>query len=162
MATPYEDKTLTCIDCGAEFVWSAGEQEFFAQKGFDKPPTRCPEDRKKRRMEKEGRGPTNARPASAGPRTMYPITCANCGKQGEVPFQPKSANVLCADCFRNRNAAPAVKSDDTATAASNAAPAADEEPSAPEPDLAAAPAPAVETPTDDSSAAPAPPDEPAD
>ena len=101
----YQDKTLTCVDCGAEFIWSAGEQEFFAQKGFDKPPMRCPEDRKKRRAEKEGRGgATNARPASAGPRTMYPITCAKCGKQGEVPFQPKSSAVLCADCFRNRHA----------------------------------------------------------
>ena len=101
----YQDRTLTCVDCGAEFIWSAGEQEFFAQKGFDKPPLRCPEDRKKRRAEKEGRGGgPSARPANAGPRTMYPITCANCGKQGEVPFQPKSANVLCADCFRNRNA----------------------------------------------------------
>lgn len=101
----YQDKTLTCVDCGAEFIWSAGEQEFFAQKGFDKPPTRCPEDRKKRRLEKEGRGSsTVARPAHTGPRTMYPITCAKCGKQGEVPFQPKSTAVLCADCFRNRHA----------------------------------------------------------
>lgn len=144
----YQDKALTCIDCGAEFVWSAGEQEFFAQKGFDKPPTRCPEDRKKRRMEKEGRGGGggSTRPASAGPRTMYPITCANCGKQGEVPFQPKSANVLCADCFRSRNTAPAAPAVD---AASEEAPA-------------PVSAPIVEAPADDIAAtAPAPTDEPA-
>jgi len=81
-------------------VWSAGEQEFFAQKGFDKPPTRCPECRKKRRTERDGK------PAAAtnnGPKQLYPIVCANCGKAGEVPFQPTSANILCADCFRKQH-----------------------------------------------------------
>ena len=114
----YEEKTLICKDCGAEFVWSAGEQEFFAQKGFDKPPMRCPECRKKRRAEKEGGG-GGGRPADRGPRTMYPIICTNCGKAGEVPFQPKSAHVLCADCFKNRNAtsAPAASASDAPAAA---------------------------------------------
>jgi len=96
----YQDKILICRDCGAEFVWSAGEQEFFAQKGFDKPPTRCPECRKKRRTERDGK------PAAAtnnGPKQLYPIVCANCGKAGEVPFQPTSANILCADCFRKQH-----------------------------------------------------------
>ncbi len=90
----YQDKTLICKDCGAEFIWSAGEQEFFAQKGFDKPPTRCPEDRKKRRNEKQGAAP------STGPKPLFDITCANCGKTGQVPFEPTSARILCADCFR--------------------------------------------------------------
>lgn len=99
----YEDKTLTCRDCGAAFTWSAGEQEFFAQKGFDRPPTRCPECRKKRRGET-----SNNR--SSGPRKLYDITCANCNKQGQVPFQPKSANVLCADCFRAQRAGQAGES----------------------------------------------------
>ena len=38
----YEDKTLVCKDCGAEFVFTAGEQEFYAEKGFQNEPTRCP------------------------------------------------------------------------------------------------------------------------
>ncbi|AEF17883.1 MULTISPECIES: zinc-ribbon domain-containing protein [Thermoanaerobacterium] len=37
----YQDKTLVCKDCGAEFVWTAGEQEFYAQKGFQNAPVRC-------------------------------------------------------------------------------------------------------------------------
>ncbi|MDE5592343.1 MAG: zinc-ribbon domain-containing protein [Clostridiales bacterium] len=40
------DKTLTCRDCGKEFVFTAGEQEFYAEKGFEHEPTRCPECRK--------------------------------------------------------------------------------------------------------------------
>ena len=98
----YQDKTLTCRDCGAEFVWSAGEQEFFAQKGFDKPPTRCPECRKKRRTERDGGNGKPAGSANNGPKEMHDIICSNCGKEGQVPFEPRSASVLCADCFKNR------------------------------------------------------------
>ena len=35
------DKTLTCKDCGAEFVFTVGEQEFYKEKGFDNEPKRC-------------------------------------------------------------------------------------------------------------------------
>lgn len=98
----YQDKILICRDCGAEFVWSAGEQEFFAQKGFDKPPTRCPECRKKRRTERDGK-PAASAAVNNGPKQLYPIVCANCGKTGEVPFKPESANILCADCFRKQH-----------------------------------------------------------
>jgi CxxC-x17-CxxC domain-containing protein len=98
MPTTYEEETLTCRDCAATFAWTAGEQEFFAQKGFDKPPTRCPECRKKRRTERQG-GPGGV------PKPLYDITCVSCGKQGQVPFQPTSASVLCAECFRNRRTA---------------------------------------------------------
>lgn len=37
----YTDKTLVCKDCGNEFVFTAGEQEFYAEKGFQNEPTRC-------------------------------------------------------------------------------------------------------------------------
>ena len=47
----YKDITLQCRDCGAEFVFSAGEQEFYAQKGFTKKPVRCPECRKARKQQ---------------------------------------------------------------------------------------------------------------
>ena len=45
------DKTLICKDCGAEFIFTEGEQEFYAQKGFSNP-VRCPECRKKRKFNK--------------------------------------------------------------------------------------------------------------
>jgi DNA replicative helicase MCM subunit Mcm2 (Cdc46/Mcm family) len=50
-----EDKTLTCQDCGEEFIFTAGEQEFFEEKGFDEP-RRCKECRDKKKAEKRGRG----------------------------------------------------------------------------------------------------------
>lgn len=97
MSGSFQDKTLTCKDCGKEFVWTAGEQEFFAQKGFNNPPTRCPDDRRAARAQRQ----------QLGPRQMYKITCSNCGREGEVPFQPRdpSAPVYCADCFRERRMA---------------------------------------------------------
>ena len=75
----YQDKTLVCRDCGAEFVFTAGEQEFYAEKGFQNEPTRC----------KECRAARKANRASA-PREMYETTCAACGKPTTVPFIPRA------------------------------------------------------------------------
>jgi CxxC-x17-CxxC domain-containing protein len=88
----FQDKQLVCKDCSKEFVWTAGEQQFFAQKGFQNSPTRCPDCRRANKQRQ------------AGPRQMFNITCSDCGKQGEVPFQPRdpSSPVYCADCFRAR------------------------------------------------------------
>lgn len=87
----FEDKKLTCKDCGQEFTWTAGEQEFYAQKGFDNPPMRCPDCRKKRKEEKR---------SNMGERTMYDIVCSRCGNPGQVPFQPTDGReVLCRNCF---------------------------------------------------------------
>lgn len=84
----YEDKTLVCKDCGKEFVFTAGEQEFYAEKGFVNEPQRCKECR-------------NARKAAArGPREMHDAICANCGAACKVPFQPKEDRpVYCSECF---------------------------------------------------------------
>lgn len=49
MESNYEDITLTCKDCGAEFVFTAGEQQFYAEKGFTNEPQRCPACRKVRK-----------------------------------------------------------------------------------------------------------------
>ena len=84
-----QDQNLVCKDCGKQFVWTAGEQEFYKQKGFDNSPTRCPDCRSKKKAEK-----FSGRPS-------FPITCSSCGKQDTVPFQPKSDKVLCRDCYRN-------------------------------------------------------------
>ena len=52
----YQDKTLTCRDCGQEFVWTAGEQEYYAQKGFANEPRRCPDCRRARKSQQGGGG----------------------------------------------------------------------------------------------------------
>ena len=86
----FQDKTLTCVDCGATFVHSAEDQEFFQTKGYTNEPKRCPECRQARKTERFGAS-----------RQMYPATCAQCGKATEVPFQPRGDKpVYCSDCFR--------------------------------------------------------------
>ena len=89
----YEDQTLTCRDCGNEFAWSAGEQEFYASKGLSAP-TRCKDCRAKKRAARDAE-----RGGMDGPRQMYDIVCSNCGKPGQVPFRPTRSDVLCRDCF---------------------------------------------------------------
>ena len=85
----FEDKTLTCKDCGKEFVFTAGEQEFYAEKGFENEPQRCRDCRDKRRRGREG-----------GERQMFKVICADCGKETEIPFQPKDDRpVYCRECF---------------------------------------------------------------
>ena len=89
----FEDKTLVCRDCGKEFVFSASEQQFFADKGF---PPRCHECRAARRnRENPGRAE----------RQYYEVICDGCGCTTQVPFQPKGDRpVYCRECFeRNRN-----------------------------------------------------------
>jgi CxxC-x17-CxxC domain-containing protein len=92
------DKTLTCKDCGAEFIFTASEQEFYAQKGFMNEPGRCPNCRQARKgRDRGGRSGGGMR----GERTMYDAVCTRCGVQTQVPFQPKpDREVLCRDCFR--------------------------------------------------------------
>src|SRR5262249_46776812 len=76
--TTIVDKTLTCRDCGIEFTFTAGEQEFYQAKGLVNEPGRCPECRALRR---EGRGVSRA-------RSMHEVTCAVCGMATQVPFLP--------------------------------------------------------------------------
>ena len=90
----YEDKTLVCKDCGAEFVFSAGEQEFYAEKGFQHEPTRCRACRQARKA---------ARPAAGAAREMHDAVCAQCGKATQVPFLPREDRpVYCSECFAAR------------------------------------------------------------
>jgi len=95
-----QDKTLTCRDCGAQFVFSAAEQEFYAEKGFTNEPGRCPDCRSARKQQNNrGFGRTGSRPQ----REMYAATCASCGAKTQVPFRPSGDRpVYCSDCF-NRN-----------------------------------------------------------
>jgi len=77
-------------------VWTAGEQEFYQQKGFSNPPVRCPNCRQAKRANSGGGGGF-----SRGPRQMFKATCAKCGKEAEVPFEPRGDKpVYCSDCFK--------------------------------------------------------------
>lgn len=81
----YEDKTLVCKECGNEFTFTAGEQEFFAEKGLTHEPKTCKScrDAKKQRN-----------------RPVYTGVCAVCGGEAKVPFEPKSGRpVYCSECF---------------------------------------------------------------
>jgi CxxC-x17-CxxC domain-containing protein len=96
----FQDKSLQCSDCGATFTFSAEEQEFFQSKGYTNEPKRCPACRQARKAERYGSSGGYGRP-----RQMYPVTCDGCGKQTEVPFEPREGRpVYCSDCY-NKNKA---------------------------------------------------------
>ena len=131
----YNDKNLTCADCGQEFVFTASEQDFYAQRGFTEP-RRCPSCRASRKAARNADGgggssyggygagggysPVAATAAVAtvaaaaaaaaatdrGPREMFTATCSSCGKDAQVPFRPTSGKpVYCSDCFRSQRGA---------------------------------------------------------
>ncbi|MGI6161215.1 MAG: zinc-ribbon domain containing protein [Christensenellales bacterium] len=86
----FEDKTLVCKDCGSDFVFTTGEQEFYAEKGFQNEPARCRECRDVRKN------------AARKPREMYDAVCANCGVDTKIPFIPKNDRpIYCSDCFQS-------------------------------------------------------------
>ena len=95
----YADKTLTCRDCGASFEFTAGEQEFYANKGLMNEPTRCPNCRAARKAAR-GDASYSSSSSSRGPREMHTVICDDCGKETEVPFMPRGDRpVYCSDCF---------------------------------------------------------------
>jgi CxxC-x17-CxxC domain-containing protein len=96
----YTDRTLTCVDCGAVFVHSAEDQEYYASKGFISEPKRCPSCRATRRSMRDA-GEGSGRSAATGPREYFAAVCSRCGNQAQVPFKPHMDRpVYCSDCFR--------------------------------------------------------------
>jgi CxxC-x17-CxxC domain-containing protein len=116
----YNDKNLTCADCGQEFVFTASEQDFYAQRGFTEP-RRCPSCRASRKAARGGDGGGAGGGGGygsygagggysaggysggggggggggygardRGPREMFSATCSNCGREAQVPFRPTS------------------------------------------------------------------------
>ena len=81
----FQEKSLQCADCGATFTFSVEEQEFFASKGYTNEPKRCPSCRQARKTSRYGNDSYGYRPR----RQMFPAVCAQCGKDTEVPFQPR-------------------------------------------------------------------------
>jgi CxxC-x17-CxxC domain-containing protein len=91
----FQDKSLQCSDCGATFTFTAEEQEFFQSKGYTNEPKRCMPCRQARKSERFGNKGFGAS------RQMFPAKCAECGKDTEVPFEPRGDKpVYCSDCFR--------------------------------------------------------------
>ncbi len=118
----FQDKTIVCVDCGAEFTFTADEQQRFSERGFTNEPKRCKTCRDARKAQQGdsgrpqrsfsgggGRGAGGGRSGGGGfggaPRQMFPATCASCGQQTEVPFKPSGNRpVYCRDCFQAQRA----------------------------------------------------------
>ena len=84
----YEDKTLVCKECGYELVFTAGEQEFYAERGFENEPQRYKDCRMARKNNNKAQ------------REMFVATCASCGGEAKVPFKPREDRpVYCSECF---------------------------------------------------------------
>ena len=105
----YVDRTMACVDCGVEFIHSAADQEYYAQKGFTSDPKRCTSCRAYRRATRDT--PGEERPSGAprgydraedrSPREYFVAICTGCGNQAQVPFKPRMDRpVYCSDCFR--------------------------------------------------------------
>ena len=118
----YQDKTLTCRDCGRQFAFTAGEQEFYQSRGLTNEPGRCPDCRRARKSQQGGYSSGGGGGYSSGggysgggyggggyeraPRQMYPAVCSQCGRETEVPFQPRGDKpVYCSDCFAQQRPA---------------------------------------------------------
>ncbi len=94
MTVGFEDKVLNCRDCGREFVFTAGEQEFYQSRGLMHEPRRCPNCRAARRSDGPGA-------SSRSSREMHDVICASCGRPTQVPFLPTGSRpVYCQDCFQ--------------------------------------------------------------
>ena len=90
----YEDETLVCKECGNEFVFTAGEQTFYAEKGFQNKPKTCKACRDAKKN------------AQRAPREYFTVTCAECGADAKITFQPSEDRpVYCSACFEKRRQA---------------------------------------------------------
>ena len=117
------DVTLTCRECGQDFTFTSGEQDFYASRGFSEP-SRCADCRAARKAQRDGGGSSYSSYGSGssygggggggysaggrssyggGQREMFSATCSSCGKEAQVPFQPSGDKpVYCSDCFQQR------------------------------------------------------------
>ena len=96
-AMEFQDKNLNCVDCGTEFLWTAGEQLFFADKNFKNEPKRCKSCKAKRASRPAGAAGT------ARERVETTTNCSACGKETTVPFRPTQGRpVFCRECFQQR------------------------------------------------------------
>jgi CxxC-x17-CxxC domain-containing protein len=99
----FQDKSIQCSDCGITFTFSASEQELFASRGYTNEPKRCPSCRQARKARQYGDNGNSYGNSSYGYRSsrqMFPVKCSECGKDTEVPFEPRNGRpVYCSDCY---------------------------------------------------------------
>jgi CxxC-x17-CxxC domain-containing protein len=115
----FTDKNITCVECGQSFVFSAGEQETYQQRGFLNEPKRCGPCRAARKDRMGGGGGGRGfggggggggfggrgRGGGGGSGERHTATCADCGREASLPFKPRGDRpVYCSDCFRNHRA----------------------------------------------------------
>jgi CxxC-x17-CxxC domain-containing protein len=99
----FQDKVLKCIDCGADFLFTAGEQLFFHDKQFKNEPKRCKACKTKR---VSVLGATQSERGSGFPKVETRTVCSQCGKETTVPFRPTQGRpVFCRECFQQRRQA---------------------------------------------------------
>jgi len=92
---PFADRDVLCVDCGVNFIFSAGEQQFFQEKGFTNEPKHCKQCKAKRQQGKGG--------GAARRRTETRVTCSVCGSETIVPFKPTQGRpVFCRECFQQK------------------------------------------------------------
>ena len=89
----YQDKILKCVDCGTDFVFTAGEQLFFHDKQFKNEPKRC-KNCKGKRVAVLGAASNGASGGHSHARTETRTNCSQCGKETTVPFRPTHANQI--------------------------------------------------------------------
>jgi CxxC-x17-CxxC domain-containing protein len=108
----FNDKTLTCRDCGQNFVFTTGEQEFYQSRGLTNEPSRCADCRAARKAQRQGgsydsgsysTGGSSSGGYGRGERQMYSATCAQCGQEALLPFEPRTDKpVYCSACFQSQ------------------------------------------------------------
>lgn len=112
-----EDQKIKCIDCGTEFLFTAGEQAFYREHGLTNAPTRCKNCREARKSSRgEHSGPRGGGGGGygggggfrsgggrgQGDREMHSAVCSNCGAETQVPFAPTSGRpIYCKNCFQS-------------------------------------------------------------
>ena len=105
----FQDKVLKCVDCGADFVFTAGEQLFFHDKQFKNEPKRCKPCKARRASALGGQAIAVGGGGGGGGQSFSKVetrtTCSQCGKETTVPFKPTQGRpVFCRECFQSRRA----------------------------------------------------------
>lgn len=108
----FTDKTLKCVECGADFTYAASEQELHQSLGYQNEPKRCSPCREAKRMRKGdgggrrggfGGGHGGGGGGGGAPREFFTAVCGECGKEAQLPFKPRGDRpVYCSDCFSKR------------------------------------------------------------
>ena len=105
----FQDRAIKCVDCGENFIWTAGEQVFFHDKGLSNEPKRC----KPCKQAKNERlaAITAAQASGVRQRVEVTVTCAQCGQETTVPFYPSQGRpVFCRSCFLSAKTAATTES----------------------------------------------------